>query len=285
MKKMRVAIIGQGRSGRDIHGEFFLSDTNDICQVVAVVDELDDRRERGMKDFGCDGYADYRELFNRKDIDVIVNASFSDMHYSIAKDCLQHGYNVLNEKPFAKTVYECMDLIKTAKENNVLITAFHQSLYGSTVLKMKEILESGKIGDVMQIDFCYSGFSRRWDWQTLQKKCAGGVYNTAPHAFGIALDLIDWDPAAKIAYSYLGRTEFNSGDANDFAKIIIKTPGKPTIDIECNNNDGYKGDGFKIFGTKGTLVSGPFVNTVKIKYIVPEELEARPIVEGVLKKP
>ncbi|MBQ8415380.1 MAG: Gfo/Idh/MocA family oxidoreductase, partial [Clostridia bacterium] len=285
MKKMRVAIIGQGRSGRDIHGNFFLSENNDICQVVAVVDEIDARRERGMQEFNCDGYADYRELFNRKDIDLIVNASFSDMHYAIAKDCLSHGYNVLNEKPFGKTIYECMDLIKTAKENGVIVTAFHQSLYAPPVLKMKEILATGKIGDIMQISLNYSGFSRRWDWQTLQKRCAGGVYNTTPHAFGVGLDLIGWDPEAKIAYSKLGITEFNSGDANDFAKILITAPGKPLIDIECNNNDGYKGEAFKILGTKGTIASGPFSKSVKVKYIVPEELEARPVVEGPLMKP
>ncbi|MBQ9797319.1 MAG: Gfo/Idh/MocA family oxidoreductase [Clostridia bacterium] len=285
MKKMRVAIIGQGRSGRDIHGAFMLSELNDICEVVAIVDALEDRRERAKAEFGCDVYADYRELFNRKDIDVIVNASFSHMHYAIAKDCLEHGYNVLNEKPFAKTSYEAMELTKLAKDKGVIITAFHQSLYAPPVLKLKEVLATGKIGKVLQINMNYSGFSRRWDWQTLQKCCAGGVYNTTPHAIGVGLDLIGWDPAAKVTYSYLDRTEFNSGDANDFAKIIITAPGKPTIDIECNNNDGYKPEPFKIFGTKGTIATGPFAKSVKVKYIVPEELEARPVVEEALRKP
>ncbi len=285
MKKMRVAIIGQGRSGRDIHGKFFLSELNDICEVVAVVDALEDRRARAAKEFGCDVYADYRELFGRTDIDLIVNASFSQMHYEIAKDCLLHGYNVLNEKPFAKTSFEAMELTKIAKDKGLVLSAFHQSLYAPPVLKMKEVLASGKIGDVLQINLNYSGFSRRWDWQTLQKYCAGGVYNTAPHAIGVALDLLDWDPAAKVAYSYLDKTAFNSGDANDFAKILITCPGKPTVDIECNNNDGYKPEPFKIFGTKGTIATGPFANSVKVKYIIPEELEARPVVEGALRNP
>ena len=285
MKKMRVAIIGQGRSGRDIHGKFFLSDLNDICEVVAVVDALEDRRERAKAEFGCPVYADYRELFNHTDIDVIVNASFSQMHYEIAKDCINHGYNVLNEKPFAKTSYEAMELTRLAKEKGVILTAFHQSLYAPPVLKLKEVLASGKIGEVMQINMSYSGFSRRWDWQTLQKCCAGGVYNTTPHAIGVGLDLIDWDPAAKVVYSKLDRTAFNSGDANDFAKILISAPGKPLIDIECNNNDGFKGEPFKIFGTKGTIATGPFANSVKLKYIIPEELEARPVVEGALRNP
>ena len=285
MKKMRVAIIGQGRSGRDIHGKFFLSELNDICEVVAVVDALEDRRERAKAEFGCDVYADYRDLFGRKDIDVIVNASFSQMHYEIAKDCLNHGYNVLNEKPFAKTSYEAMELIRLAKKNGVIITAFHQSLYAPPVLKLKEVLATGKIGDVLQINMSYSGFSRRWDWQTLQKCCAGGVYNTTPHAIGVGLDLIGWDPAAKVAYSHLNKTEFTTGDANDFAKIVITAPGKPLIDIECNNNDGFKGEPFKIFGTKGTIATGPFANSVKIKYIIPEELPERPVVEGALRNP
>ena len=275
MKKMRVAIIGQGRSGRGIHGEYFLSEANKNIEVVAIVDEIPERREKGMKEFGCDGYADYKELFARKDIDLIVNASFSHLHYSIAKDCLSHGYNVLNEKPFAKTVYECMDLIKTAEDNGVIITAFHQSLYGPTVIKIKEILATGKLGNIKQINLRYNGFSRRWDWQTLQSFCAGGVYNTAPHPIGIGLDLIDWDPAARVAYSHLDMA-LTSGDANDMAKIIIQAPGKPIIDIEVNSADAYPPKNIKIMGDRGTAYAG--VNgEVEIKYIVDAELEPRPV--------
>ncbi|MBQ9783873.1 MAG: Gfo/Idh/MocA family oxidoreductase [Clostridia bacterium] len=283
MKKMRVAIIGQGRSGRGIHGEYFLSEANKNIEVVAIVDALPERREKSMKEFGCDGYADYTELFARKDIDLIVNASFSHLHYAIAKDCLSHGYNVLNEKPFAKTVYECMDLIKTAEENGVLVTAFHQSLYGPTVLKVKEIIASGKIGNVKQINLRYNGFSRRWDWQTLQSFCAGGVYNTAPHPIGIGLDLIDWDPAAKVAYSHLDMA-LTSGDANDMAKIIIEAPGKPIIDIEVNSADGYAPKQIKILGDRGTVYSG-VAGEVSVKYVVDEELEPRPVISTPLTNP
>ena len=282
MKKLRVAIIGQGRSGRDIHGNYFLQPENNIIEVVAVVDAIADRRERAKKDFGCDVYEDYRELFNRKDIDLIVNASFSHQHYCIAKDCLEHGYNVLNEKPLARTSYEAMELEKIAKEKGLVVTAFHQSLYSPPITKLKEVLATGKIGEILQINMCYSGFSRRWDWQTLQSFCAGGVYNTAPHAIGIALDLLDWDPETRVVYSNLRCTEFNSGDANDFAKIIMTAPGKPTVDIEVNNNDAFASQPIKILGTKGTIATSQFASDVKIKYIVPEELEARPVVIGAL---
>lgn len=44
MKKLRVAIIGQGRSGRNIHGAYFLSELNEKFEVVACVDEIPLRR-------------------------------------------------------------------------------------------------------------------------------------------------------------------------------------------------------------------------------------------------
>ena len=94
MKKMRVAIIGQGRSGRNIHGKFFKSPDNNFCQVVCVVEADDARRERAAVEYGCDTLADYKLLFGRNDIDVVVNASYSQMHYTITKDLLEHGFHV-----------------------------------------------------------------------------------------------------------------------------------------------------------------------------------------------
>ena len=77
MEKMRVAIIGQGRSGRNIHGAYFKSASNDNCTVVAVVEKDEFRRKRAAEEYGCDVYTDYNELFGRTDIDLVVNASFS----------------------------------------------------------------------------------------------------------------------------------------------------------------------------------------------------------------
>ena len=74
MKQLNVAIIGQGRSGRDIHGAFFKSENNKKYNVVAVVDMLEERRIRAKEEWGCDVYADYRQLFDREDIDLVVNS-------------------------------------------------------------------------------------------------------------------------------------------------------------------------------------------------------------------
>lgn len=281
MRKLRVAIIGQGRSGRNIHGQFFKSDANDFCDVVCVVEADERRRARAAEEYGCDTYSDYHELFGRTDIDLVVNATFSQYHYPITKDLLEHGFNVLSEKPFGRSYYECMDLINTAKKNRVMVNAFHQTLITPPFLNVKKIIASGKLGKIHQIKIKYSGFARRWDWQTLQSKCAGGLYNTGPHPIGQALSLIDWDETARVAFSSLDCV-LTSGDSDDFAKVIITAKNKPTIDIEVISADAFAGDYvFKIYGSKGTLLSSN--SSYQIKYI--EDFSAypeRPVIPGFL---
>ena len=227
MKKMRIAVIGQGRSGRDIHGKYFLSSENTNVEVAYVVELNEKRREIAAKEYGCPVFADYRDLYTHKDINLVVNASFSQDHFHITKDLLEHGFNVLVEKPFGRTSYECMELIKTAKENNVLVMAFQQSLFAPSFKSIKEIIKSGKLGEVFQISLKYSGFARRWDWQTLQACCAGSVFNSGPHPIGQALDLLEWDKNVRVEFCDL-RTVLTSGDAEDYGKIILSAPNKPT---------------------------------------------------------
>lgn len=127
MKRLNVAIVGYGKSGYGIHGGFFRSQNNDIVNVVAVA-ELDPARQAVAKaDFNCDTYDDYKEFFKRDDIDLVVNSSYSDMHYPITLDLLSHGFNVLCEKPVTKTADQLRELIAAAKKNNVVFTIFQQS--------------------------------------------------------------------------------------------------------------------------------------------------------------
>ena len=87
MKKLRVAIIGQGRSGRDIHGAFFKNEiSKDRFEVVAVVDAIDVRRDRAKEEYQCDVYADYHDLLGRDDIDLVVNSTINHMHKDITID-------------------------------------------------------------------------------------------------------------------------------------------------------------------------------------------------------
>ncbi len=280
MKKLNLAIIGQGRSGRDIHGAYFKGDTNAYYTVKYVVDKDPLRRERAEAEYaGCKAFADYKELFALKDIDVVVNATYSEMHYAVTKDLLEHGFNVLVEKPFCRNRYEANDLIKTAKENNVILAVFQQTFGAPYYIKAKEILDSGILGKVEQISIRFNNFARRWDWQTLQKKLAGNAYNTGPHPIGIAYGLLDFDKNSKIVYTKAAKSALCAGDAEDYVKILIETPNKPLIDIEINSIDAYCDYNIKMQGGKGSLKATS--TKCEIKYLIDgENPERKPIEES-----
>ena len=281
MKKLKVAIIGQGRSGRNIHGAFFSGEKNNVCEVCAVVELDPARRDLAAKEYpSAVILEDYKDLFNMNEIELVVNATFSQDHYAITKDLLSHGKNVLVEKPMARNRYECDDLIKCARDNGVVLAVFQQTFLAPYYLKALEICKSGILGEIKQINITYNGLVRRWDWQTLQCKMAGSIFNTGPHPIGMALGFLDFDEHAYVAYSSRD-TLLTSGDAEDYAKIIITAPGKATVDIEMISTDAFPEDTLKIIGSKGTFKSTGTAYTMK--YIVDGENPVREVVFGALK--
>ena len=142
------------------------------------------------------------------------------------------------------------------------------------------MLATGKLGDIKQVSIRYNGLARRWDWQTLQSKMAGSVYNTGPHPLGMALDFLDFDKNTTVVFSKLDRA-LTSGDAEDYAKIILTAPNKPVVDVEINSTDAYSDYNLKIQGSKGTYVCT--YGNYKMKYIVDGENPDRPVVQESLK--
>ena len=250
---LRVAIIGQGRSGRDIHGAYFRSAANTQYKVVAVVDELENRRARAAEEYGCPVYASYEELFaHRDEIDLVVNSTFSYQHAAIAADLMRHGFDVVTEKPLAKHAEDVDMLIRTAAETGRMIAPFQQSRYAAYFLKIKEILASGVLGRVLQYSIKFSGFARRWDWQCSLRYNGGGVMNTGPHPMDQALDLFGYDAEPRLLYSKLDRANI-AGDAEDYAKILFSGEGKPLFDIEISSCNAYAPYLYVIQATNGCL--------------------------------
>ena len=91
--------------------------------------------------------------------------------------------------------------------------------------------------------------------------------------------LIDFDENAKVVYSKLAKG-LTSGDADDYAKILITAPGKPVVDIEMSSMDAYSDYTLKIQGARGTFKATP--DKYEMTYIVDGENPERPVVETFL---
>ena len=252
MKKLNVAVIGQGRSGYTIHGNYLLSENGkELFNVVAVVDYAEDRRKKAEEVFGCDTYADYRELFNRDDIDFVVASTYSNERFPVVLDLLNHKMNVVSEKPFSRYAMDCEKMIKAAKDNGVMLTVFQQSRLAPYYMRVKEIIESGALGNIQHISINFSNYARRWDWQCSQRMYGGEMLNTGPHPVDQALDLLNIEGMPNV-FAVHKRIN-NTGDAEDFVKLILTYPGKPLIEVEINHCDAYNDHIYRVCGDKGSL--------------------------------
>ncbi len=278
MKQINIVILGQGRSGRDIHGLHLKKDTERF-KVVGVVEPMDIRRERAAQEYGCETFKDYKELFGRKDIDLVVNATPSYLHYSITKDLLEHGFNVLCEKPCVPTVEEFDDLIATANKNRVHLLVFQQSRFANYFVKVKEIIASGKLGRIVHIGIQFNGFARRWDWQCCLDYNGGNLANTGPHPLDQALNLLDCYGAMPDVFCKMDRCN-TFGNAEDYVKLILTAPGRPLIDLDISSCDAYPSYTYKVEGTRGTL-KGTMAH-IDWKYFKQEEAPEQHLVRETL---
>ncbi|MDR0474307.1 MAG: Gfo/Idh/MocA family oxidoreductase [Treponema sp.] len=266
MKQLNIAIIGYGRSGRDIHAKYLLT-VPEKFKITCVADAIPERRAMAEKELGCLVLADYKELFGKNGIDFVMNTSFSHQHLPITLDLLEHGFNVLCEKPFAHTAAGVDELIAKQKETGKMLAVFQQSRFAPYFEQVKKVIASGVLGRIVQIAIQANNYGRRWDWQTLQEFGGGNLYNTGPHPVDQALNLLDYQGNPEVLCK-MDRVN-TSGDAEDYVKLILTVPGKPLIDIEISSCDAYPSFTYKIQGSAGGLMGG--TTEIKWRWFVPSE--------------
>jgi predicted dehydrogenase len=167
-------------------------------------------------------------------------------------------------------------MVAAAAAGAKVLTIFQQRRYYPDFVKVKAVIDSGVLGRIVQIRLYGTGFSRRWDWQTLQKFGGGSLNNTGPHFLDMALQL--FGPAEPQVLCALDRT-LTLGDADDHVKVLLKAAGAPTIDLEISSAAAYPSELWTVLGTRGGLTGG--MRELRWKWIVddempPRELDTRP---------
>jgi len=278
-EKIRVAILGQGRSGRDIHGACLSKHEKYELAAIADVDEY--RRARAKAEYGCETVEDYRVFLERNDIDLIVNALPSHFHVPVTLEFLRKGKSVLCEKPAAATAAEVDNLLLTAKSTNAGLYFFQNSRFANWFTQTREVLASGVLGRIVEIKLRYSSFGRRWDWQTLQCNNGGSLRNTGPHPMDQAVVLMN-NPAMPEIFCHFDRVN-TWGDAEDFVKVIMRVPRGPVVDLEISSCDCFPGPTLSIQAQYGSLRADR--GSVTWRYFNPKTAPPQKLTRTPIEKP
>lgn len=165
MNKIKLAIIGAGVRGRYTYGEF-AKNNSDICEVVQVVETKIGRRKKFKEIFNLSEdrvFGNIKDFFEKEKIaDAVIVCSNDNTHFSIATTALDKGYDVLVEGPVANNLDKLVHLKEICENNKYRI--FMASMpyrYSNVFLKLREIIESNEIGDLININYnSYIGYEK-----------------------------------------------------------------------------------------------------------------------------
>ncbi|CAN5424844.1 Gfo/Idh/MocA family oxidoreductase [soil metagenome] len=147
---MKVAVIGAGYWGPNLIRNFLMLD--EVEAVVAC--DVDEGRLAKMRKLfhGIETSVSYDEVIARDDIDIAVIATPVSTHHGIAKKALLAGKHCFIEKPMTASVAEAEELIEIALRQGLKLFVDHTFIYTGAVRKMKEIITSGRLGDLYYFD-------------------------------------------------------------------------------------------------------------------------------------
>lgn len=146
--KLNAAVIGVGNMGRH-HARIYhqLAKT----KLVAVADPNEKVGREIAKKYEANYYADYKELLKNEDVNIVSIAAPTKFHKEIALACINAGKNILIEKPIASTVAEAKLIVQKAKSKGIKFTVGHIERFNPAVVKLKEMIDDGVLGDIVMI--------------------------------------------------------------------------------------------------------------------------------------
>ena len=152
-KQVTMAIIGAGSRG---HGYAkFAEEYPERLKIVAVADPDKYNRERIAREHNIPENMCFNswEDFVRqpKMCDSVAICTQDNMHEEPAIACADLKYDILLEKPMAPTAEACRNIVAAVKRNNVMFAVCHVLRYTKYTLKLKELLDSGIIGDIVSV--------------------------------------------------------------------------------------------------------------------------------------
>ncbi|HZQ08639.1 MAG TPA: Gfo/Idh/MocA family oxidoreductase [Anaerolineae bacterium] len=188
-KLLRAAVIGAGNMGRN-HARVY-SEMDDV-ELIAVADPVPETLNRIAMRHRVRTYSDYRVMLEREPIDIISVVVPTELHFAVARQVLQARIPLLIEKPIAATVEEGAALIALANELGVPFTVGHIERFNHAILRLKNELDHGTLGQVYQIHV------RRIGPFPTQIKDVGVVIDLATHD----LDIMHYLTGANVTRLY-----------------------------------------------------------------------------------
>ncbi len=231
---VKIAVVGTGIIGLD---HIKAISQVDGCSLCALCDVNEEVAKKLSEEHNVPYFTDYKEIPSAVEVDAVILNLPHFLHCESSVFFLEHGINVLIEKPMANTVEECDRMIAAAKANNAKLAVGHVQRFFSHNMKIKELADTGKLGK-----FCMYTETRNIDyfaawrpkWFLDKEKAGGGIsMNYGAHA----MDKLFWllGPSEVKTYGNLANFK-NDATIEGHAQFLVSFPGGCSASVTL---DGY----------------------------------------------
>lgn len=267
LEKFRVGIIGTG-FGAKVHAP--MMDHHEGFDVVAIASVSRGNIEEARKVSGIENvYTDWKQMLEQEELDIVVVASAVNFHREMVAAAYKKGVHVVCEKPMAIDTAEIKEMLKERDDAGKLGIINHEFRFLPARTKVKEIIDSGKLGEVLHIRYLCSFanytalISKPRGWLGQEEKGGGMLGAIGSHM----TDSLHWwlDSTFKEVFAHLPihvpvQTDENGNaekrTADDAFQIIGTLKNGATVTLELISAARQTDHTWRleIFGTEGTLV-------------------------------
>ncbi|MBQ4043804.1 MAG: Gfo/Idh/MocA family oxidoreductase [Clostridia bacterium] len=229
MKKF-AAVIGYGGMG-GWHTQHLLK--SDVFELAGIYDIKEERRTLAEKN-GIHAYASREELLADPRIELVTVATPNDVHEEIVVAALKAGKNVISEKPVTLSMDSLERMIAVAESCGKIFTVHQNRRFDVDYLAMKQIHDSGEIGEVINLESRIHG-SRGIpsDWRGEKEHGGGMLYDWGIHLIDQALMVLGWDvDTVNCRFDNITNTEVDDGFQLD---IRLKSGKRAYIEVGTYN--------------------------------------------------
>ena len=258
-KILNVCLIGCGRAGM-IHARNYKNKIEN-ARIVACVDAVEEAAKAAAEELGVTKiFTDYHDILNDPDIHAVIVVSPTDLHRNIVVDCADAGKHIFCEKPMAMTVEECDDMIEACDRNNVKLQIGFMRRFDSSFREAKRLVDSGAIGDLVQIHSNTRGPSKPRPWMYDIKKSNGILAEVNSHD----IDAVRWMASSDIDTLYAVAGNFRNPEAaadypDYYDSVLVNGTMKNGVHF-CIDGAAYVQYGYdskmELIGTKGKINVG-----------------------------
>ena len=182
---LNVGIVGLGYWGPNLLRNFLQIP---LCRVKWICDIDQDRVRKMQANFhvAC-GTTNIGEILLDPEVHAVVNALPVSLHYRVSAEILKAGKHCMVEKPLAMTSAEAVELIEMAESRSLTLMVGHTFEYNAAVMKVKEYIDSGEIGDIYYINCMRVNLG-------IIRHDVDALWTLAPHDISILLNWLGVEP-------------------------------------------------------------------------------------------